>query len=211
MAKKSKFYVVWNGREKGIFSSWEACKRQVDGFEAAKYKSFESEALAKAAFQGGAPNFFKGVTKKSETTGKTISRSKIIKTSICVDAACSGNPGIMEYRGVNMATGEQIFHQGPFPDATNNVGEFLALVHGLAYLKKNDLPTMPIYSDSRNAILWIKAKQCRTKLERTKRNGPVFEMIERGEQWLKSNHFQNPILKWETKDWGEIPADFGRK
>ena len=149
--------------------------------------------------------------RKTDAAKKTISGSKIIKASICVDAACSGNPGAMEYRGINLATGEQIFHQGPFPDATNNIGEFLALVHGLAYLKKNNLPNMPIYSDSDNAILWVKAKHCRTKLERTKRNGPVFEMIERGEQWLKSNKYENPVLKWQTKEWGENPADFGRK
>jgi ribonuclease HI len=98
-----------------------------------------------------------------------------------------------------------------FPDATNNVGEFLALVHGLAYLQKHNLNDMPIYSDSRNAILWIKNKECRTKLEQTKRNAPVFDLIRRGEHWLKNNKYQNPILKWETEDWGEIPADFGRK
>jgi ribonuclease HI len=117
----------------------------------------------------------------------------------------------MEYRGVNTATGEQLFHQGPFPDGTNNVGEFLALVHGLAYLQKNNLPTMPIYTDSQNAMIWIKAKKCRTKLALTKRNAPIFDLIERGEQWLKNNSYENPIIKWETADWGEIPADFGRK
>ena len=211
MAKKSKFYVVWNGREKGIFSSWEACKRQVDGFEAARYKSFDSEAEAKSAFLAGPAEHLKATHKTKEVVKKNVGGAKIQRASICVDAACSGNPGAMEYRGVNLATGEQIFHQGPFPDATNNVGEFLALVHGLAYLKKNNLSSMPIYSDSDNAILWVKAKHCRTKLERTKRNGPVFEMIERGEQWLKSNQFDNPILKWQTKVWGENPADFGRK
>ena len=211
MAKKSKFYVVWNGREKGIFSSWEACKRQVDGFEFARYKSFESESEAKDAFQKGPSEIFRTTAQKSVSAGNPVSRSGIIKASFCVDAACSGNPGAMEYRGINMATGEQIFHQGPFPDATNNIGEFLAIVHGLAYLKKNNLSTMPIYSDSDNAIMWVRAKHCRTKLEKTKRNAPVFEMIERGEQWLKSNHFENPILKWQTKSWGENPADFGRK
>ena len=65
-----------------------------------------------------------------------ISRDLIIKESIAVDAACSGNPGNMEYRGVYTKTKEQIFHQGPFPQGTNNIGEFLALVHGLAFFKK---------------------------------------------------------------------------
>ncbi len=215
MGKKSKFYVVWHGRLKGIFNTWDECKAQVDGFDGAKYKSFESQAEATIAFKAeakdfikkSAPNFTSGGAKSTATPKNT----KIIKTSICVDAACSGNPGKMEYRGVNMATGEQLFHQGPFPDGTNNVGEFLALVHGLAYLQKNNLPTMPIYTDSRNAMIWIKAKQCRTKLAQTKKNAPIFDLIRRGEQWLQNNKFENPILKWETQDWGEIPADFGRK
>lgn len=215
MRKKSKFYVVWNGRQKGIFTTWDECKAMVDGFEGAKYKSFESEAEAKIAFKAEAkdfiknkvPNFVSGET-KSETIPKN---TKIIKASLCVDAACSGNPGKMEYRGVNMATGEQLFHQGPFPDGTNNVGEFLALVHGLAYLQKNNLPTMPIYTDSRNAMIWIAAKKCKTKLAQTKKNAAIFDLIHRGELWLQNNKFENPILKWETKDWGEIPADFGRK
>lgn len=209
MAKKNKFYVVWEGRIKGIFKTWDECKAQVDSFEGAKYKSYESEAEANAAFAKKAPNYFQ----KDATAKKSapISSSKIVKPSLCVDAACSGNPGIMEYRGVDIRTGEQLFHQGPFPDATNNVGEFLALVHGLAYLKRNNLNSMPIYSDSRNAILWVQKKECRTKLERTKRNAKVFELIERGEEWLRNNSYTNPILKWETQDWGEIPADFGRK
>jgi ribonuclease HI len=215
MGKKSKFYVVWHGRQKGIFSTWDECKAQVDGFDGAKYKSFESEREATIAFKAdakdfikkAAPNFSAGGTKSAATPKNT----KIIKTSLCVDAACSGNPGKMEYRGVSMVTGEQLFHQGPFPDGTNNVGEFLALVHGLAYLQKNNLPTMPIYTDSRNAMIWIKAKKCRTKLAQTKKNAPIFDLIRRGEQWLQQNKFENPILKWETEDWGEIPADFGRK
>ncbi len=209
MAKKTKFYVVWNGREKGIFTSWDDCKKQVDGFEGAKYKSYESEVEATRAFTADAPNFF--AAKKTSSVLKVAKNTKIITPSICVDAACSGNPGKMEYQGVDTQTGKHLFHQGPFPDATNNVGEFLALVHGLAYLQKHNLTDMPIYSDSRNAILWITNKECKTKLELTKRNGPVFDLIRRGEQWLKSNKYQNPILKWETQDWGEIPADFGRK
>lgn len=207
MSKKTKYYVVWKGRTTGIFDTWELCKAQVDGVEGAKYKSFESRKEAEIAFASPAKFFAQQKTAKSTVPKQT----KIIKPSLSVDAACSGNPGIMEYRGVDTSTGEQIFHQGPFPDATNNIGEFLALVHGLAYLQKHQLYTMPIYSDSRNAILWIKNKACKTKLEPSAKNKQVFELIRRGEEWLRTNQYQNPILKWETQDWGEIPADFGRK
>jgi len=116
----------------------------------------------------------------------------------------------MEYRGVYVADGVELFHVGPLEDATNNIGEFLAIVHALAMLKKSG-KKIPVYSDSVNAIKWIDRKKCNTKLERSERNMPVFELIERAEKWLRTNTYDNPILKWETKQWGEIPADFGRK
>ena len=129
---------------------------------------------------------------------------------MAVDAACSGNPGDMEYRGVYVKTGQQIFIQGVYKEATNNIGEFLAIVHGLALLKKQG-SNMPIYSDSVTAQAWVKAKKCKTKLEKTPQNALVFERIEAAERWLQNNTYSNPILKWDTPNWGEIPADFGRK
>jgi ribonuclease HI len=134
----------------------------------------------------------------------------IIPESLSVDAACSGNPGIMEYRGVETGTGREIFHVGPFNPATNNIGEFLALVHGLALLKQQNLE-LPIYSDSTTALAWVRKKKCNSKLERTNTNQEVFDLIQRAEKWLRLNDYKNPVLKWETERWGEIPADFGRK
>ena len=83
-----------------------------------------------------------------------------INESLAVDAACSGNPGDMEYRGVYTATGQEIFHIGPLKEGTNNVGEFLALVHGLALLQQKG-SDLPIYSDSRNAISWVKKRNAK--------------------------------------------------
>jgi ribonuclease HI len=117
----------------------------------------------------------------------------------------------MEYQGVDTQTRENLFHMGPYPDGTNNIGEFLALVHALAYLQQNNLPTKIIYSDSKIAIGWVKKKKCGTKLAPTRNNGKLFEYIDRAERWLMNNRYNNPILKWETEVWGEIPADFGRK
>jgi len=62
---------------------------------------------------------------------------QFIIPSISVDAACAGNPGILEYQGVNTATKEVLFKRGPFPVGTVNLGEFLAIVHGLSYLKNS--------------------------------------------------------------------------
>lgn len=207
---KQKFYVVWEGHKPGVYLSWDACKKQVEGFAGAKYKSFESKAEAEAAFKS---NYWKFVQKSAPAApakGKTP-KSAIIQNSIAVDAACSGNPGDMEYQGVVTSTGQLLFHVGPLKDGTNNIGEFLALVHALAMLKQQGKPNLPIYSDSKIAQGWIKKGKCNTKLEATGRNDQIFEMIDRAEKWLAVNKITNPVLKWETEDWGEIPADFGRK
>lgn len=208
---KQKYYVIWEGHTPGIYTTWEAAKRQVDGYAQAKYKSFESRAEAEKAFKG---NYWAFV-KKSDTAPKAASgkapRSAIIRESVAVDAACSGNPGKMEYRGVYTADSRELFHMGPLEDGTNNIGEFLAIVHALAMLKQQGKPSMPIYSDSKTAQGWVKKGKCNTKLDRTGHNDSIFELIERAERWLAANKITNPIIKWETEAWGEIPADFGRK
>ncbi len=215
MAKSKKFYVVWQGVTPGVYTTWAECKAQVNGQPNAKYKSFESKEVAAEAYQNGPDEYLKPQPSLRDNfermmKEKPTSVGKPIENSLAVDAACSGNPGLMEYRGVYTANGQQIFHQGPFKKGTNNIGEFLALVHGLALLKQNGWD-MPIYSDSRNAISWVKKKKCKTLLERVPENEILFQLIERAEKWLKENSYATPIYKWETSEWGEIPADFGRK
>lgn len=202
-----KFYVVWQGRETGIFTSWEECKPQIEDYKGAQYKSFKTREEAEQAF---AHSYFAAINKDKKTDVKKSPTPPFIKNSIAVDAACSGNPGDMEYRGVNVFNGEQLFLQGVYKEATNNIGEFLAIVHGLALLKKQN-SDWPIYSDSMTAISWIKAKKCKTQLERTANNAEVFARIEAAEKWLATNTYTTKIYKWDTKAWGEIPADFGRK
>ncbi len=210
MAKKTKFYVVWVGRENGIFSSWEDCKRQTEGFEGARYKAFETMEEAKAAFSKSWQNAY--FQKTNHSSASLNPKMPIPKGDIvAVDAACSGNPGLMEYRGVFLRDGKEIFHAGPYTDGTNNIGEFLAIVHILALQKQKGL-RLPVYSDSANALLWIKKKKCGTKLAHTGRNDVVFELIDRAERWLQTHQYDDiPLYKWHTEIWGEIPADFGRK
>jgi ribonuclease HI len=209
--KKSKFYVVWQGRKTGVFTDWKECEAQIKGFEDARYKSFESLQEAEAAIQR---NYWEFVAKKENKPAMAAeipaNIGRPIKNSIAVDAAWNTATGDMEYQGVYYATGERIFLQGPFKDGTNNIGEFLAIVHALAYLQKKE-SDLPIYSDSKTAISWVKKKHANTKLILTPRNKPVFEMLQRAERWLATNSFPNKILKWETEYWGENPADFGRK
>jgi len=207
---KPKFYVVWKGRKPGIYSSWADCLKQVHTFPDARYKSFNTKSEAEAAFSL-APAKYTGSGRSSKPAA--TSKPGINRPSaecICVDAACSGNPGKLEYRGVDYLTGDQLFHMGPYPEGTVNIGEFLAIVHGLAWLKQRNL-NLPVYSDSRNGIKWVLDKNVRTTLKRNELNDSLFQMIDRALHWLNTNSWDNPLLKWETRYWGEIPADFGRK
>lgn len=211
MNKKPKYYVVWQGVEPGIYETWEECLLQTKGFAGAKYKSFESMQEAEAAFASSPYDYVKPKAEKTTPAQRKDAPlpPEVLENSLAVDAACSGNPGQMEYRGVHVASRQQIFHFGPLY-GTNNIGEFLAIVHGLALLKQKNIQ-MPIYSDSVNAIGWVKKKQCKTKLERNEKTEELFKLIERAEKWLAQNTYTTQILKWDTKKWGEIPADFGRK
>ncbi len=210
MAKKKKYYVVWEGNNTGIFDTWAECQLQIKGYPNARYKSFKTLEEAKAAYHGNVYDHIGTGTKKKSMISEEA-RKDIVWKSISVDAACSGNPGDMEYRGVDTETKDEIFRIGPFKRGTNNIGEFLALVHALAYLQKTGQHDLPIYSDSRIAMGWVRKKVVNTKLEKTAANKILFDLIARGIKWLKENKYKNPILKWETKKWGEIPADFGRK
>lgn len=218
MAKKAKFYVVWLGHRPGVYTDWPTAKQQIDGYKGAKYKSFPDRRQAEAAFANGFQTYIKAAT--SPAARKTshlrkrrqnaLHTEKIISRSISVDAACSGNPGKMEYQGVTTSGKKQLFHRS-FPLGTNNIGEFLALVHALAFLQAQDMGQLPIYSDSQIAIGWVQKGKCKTTLAKNPKTAELYTYIERAEAWLKANTATNPIYKWNTRAWGEIPADFGRK
>jgi ribonuclease HI len=211
MAKKEKFYTVWKGKRPGIYTTWDDCKAAITGHKGAQYKSFETFEAAKKAFNGNYEEY------KGKMKGETsLSPEQLLKIgspnyhSISVDAASSGNPGVMEYQGVDTKTGQKLFRQGPFPEGTNNIGEFLAIVHGLAFLKQKGSDRI-IYTDSRTAMSWVRKKSCNTKLKETTKNKSLFDLVRRATDWLRTHSYHTPIVKWETKAWGEIPADFGRK
>jgi len=206
---KQKYYVVWVGKEPGVYDSWKECERQIRNFDRAIYKSFVDKELANKAYEDDHKNYI-GKDFGKLTEAEKIPFGKPIGDSISVDAACSGNPGILEYRGVDTLSGAQLFRQGPFPNGTVNIGEFLAIVHGLAYLAERG-QTFPIYTDSRTAMKWIRDKKIKTTLIRQANNEKLFQLVERGIAWLETHEYPNKIIKWETAAWGEIPADFGRK
>ena len=208
MAKR-RFDVVWNGATPGIYDSWDECSAQIKGVKQALYKSFGARDEAERAYASSPQQYIGAGSGKREQKPAGEYPTQVIRNAIAVDAACSGNPGMMEYRGVFIGNGEEIFHFGPIY-GTNNIGEFLAIVHGLALLKQKGLD-LPIYSDSVNAQLWVRQRTCKTKLPKDSKSEELFKYIERAERWLKENDYRTTILKWETDKWGEIPADFGRK
>jgi ribonuclease HI len=209
---KKKYYTVWRGHDPGVYQTWAECQLQIKNFPGAQYKSFTSLELAERAFEGAYEEYI--------LTSKRLKKSPSILPSspssfpnlyaITVDAASSGNPGVLEYRGVDPQTKKVLFHKGPFQMGTNNVGEFLAIVHGLAFLKKQQSDRI-LYTDSKTAMGWVATKKCNTKLQQTPKNAPLFDLIRRAETWLHSHSYSTQIMKWDTKAWGEIPADFGRK
>ncbi len=221
---KQKFYVVWEGREPGVYDNWSDCEEQILNFPGAKYKSFSSAAEAAQAFRGGvdqndpadlgtlliAAADHRESAVPTSTPNSYITNPDIDKEAWAVDASCQGNPGVMEYRGVDLATGKQLFKVGPFQDGTNNIGEFLAIVHALAEMyRRNEWHN--IYSDSKTALAWVRNRQVKTQLKQTDRNAKLFELLGRGLVWIRSHTWPIKIMKWQTELWGEIPADFGRK
>ncbi len=201
---KQKFYVVWVGQQPGIYTTWADCAEQVQGFSAAKYKAFPRSDQAKAAYEAGWEAYI------GKPTPLATLPAEVISDSISVDAACDGSPGNLEYRGVYTASGKELFHHGPLKNGTNNLGEFLAIVHALALLQKEG-QTMPLYSDSHNALMWVEKHYIGSRLPRNEQTIEVWTLADRALAWLKNNSYPNKILKWKTVIWGEIRADFGRK
>ena len=213
MAKKKKYYVVWRGVNEGIFDTWDTCQLQIKGYPGAQYASFTSKEAAIEAYENGYDAFRSGKNTSPKASSKKNRRPPVDlpKNTWSVDAACSGNPGKMEYRGVFTDDGTEIFRKGPFLHGTNNIGEFLALVRALAMLDRLEDHKTIIFSDSRIAMGWVRKGKCNTKLKRTPGTKVIHDMIAAAEKWLANHKIKNPIRKWETKEWGEIPADFGRK
>ena len=224
MAKKQKYYVVWQGKKPGIYTDWDTCKEQVHGVLGAQYKSFdtlqEAEAASRLPYNSVVANNTSTASKTSQASVLTIDENGMTTVkpgtenpptldALAVDAACSGNPGVMEYQGIYIPTRTRVFHYRA-EKGTNNIGEFLAIVHGLSYLKKHHLNQI-IYSDSANAISWVRQKQCKSKLPEDASTAELWDYIHRAENWLRTNSYTTEIRKWDTDRWGEIPADFGRK
>lgn len=203
-----KHYVVWHGHSPGIYATWADAKAQIDGYAGARYKGFATREEAEAAFAQGPKPLPAYLARPAKAERPPTDKPD--RRALAVDAACSGNPGVMEYRGVSLWDNKEVFrHRHEL--GTNNIGEFLAIVEGLARLKAAGADGITVYSDSMTAIAWVRHKKCRTKLRMNPQTAALLDIVARAEKWLETNSFANPIVKWPTEEWGEIPADFGRK
>lgn len=211
----SKFYVVWAGYQPGIYDSWEECKAQVEGYAGARYRAFPSCEEATLAFRkemdAEEMKFYTFFSKQRAQTVNYEAFPEIRLDAIAVDGACDKNPGgNVEYQGVVVGTGERIFHFGPVAGGSNNIGEYLGLVHALAYLAQKGDTATPIYSDSRTALSWVRQRRNKSTVAMAP-DSKLAQLLARADHWLATHTWQNPIFKWDTEKWGEIPADFGRK
>lgn len=223
--RRNKWYVVWVGQEPGVYDSWSECQEQIANYPGARYKSFDTQDEAVAAYRGRMEDHLNLVRQIVQHTPRPkpiepggpkdySSIPGIRLDAIAVDGACSGNPGVMEYRAVRVADGAEIFRIGSRRNlvGTNNIAEYIGMIHLAAMLAaKGDFNT-PIYTDSRNTFAWLRRGHSKTTLARDERTAPTLDLLERADAWLAANGpIRNPILKWQTELWGEIPADFGRK
>lgn len=221
MSTRRKFYVVWVGHNPGIYDNWSDAQEQVINFPGARYKSYDDIDEATAAYRGDPseqlglmrailqrkPGFDPAVRDYSTLSGIRLD-------AIAVDGACAGNPGRMEYRAVRVADGSEVFRIGDKIEltGTNNIAEYLGMIHLAALLARNGDFTTPIYTDSRNTLAWLRRGRSKTTLVSTPQTAKTLELLARADAWLAANGpIRNPIIKWPTEDWGEIPADFGRK
>jgi len=204
MTEKQKWYVVWVGRNPGIYSTWAECEKQVKGFFGAKFKSYPSRKIAALALNK--PPLWEPDPDSVKKTNRFVPQGAYL----CVDAACSGSPGPVEWRVVILPENETVLRKGPFLNGSNNIGEFLALVDAIRYRAEKHLQ-MPIYTDSVTALAWLRAKKCKTTLPIRETNIKLFELIQQAESMLRTLESPHEVLKWDTEQWGEIPADYGRK
>ena len=171
MAKK--YYVVWKGRTTGIFTTWNECKSQVDGFAGARYKSFPTLGEAESAFGGKADSASLSVSTSGSSSTKPSAASKPKKAKvpplseqqifempfdikIYTDGACEPNPG-------EAGTGLAVYLNNELTElwyglyqqvGTNNTAELHGLKHAfiLAKEKLKAGLSVAIYCDSKYSI-----------------------------------------------------------
>lgn len=138
----AKYYAVKTGRKPGIYTSWEACKNQVDKFPGAVYKSFASEQEAK--------QFIKGFEAKHYDNGLIA----------YVDGSFNNKTKEYGYGCVfidGQTVVKEVYGKGKHPDyvSMRNVsGEILGSEVAVKYAIENNYPAIYIYFDYEGIEKW---------------------------------------------------------
>jgi ribonuclease HI len=151
---KKKYYVVWEGRETGIFENWATTQKHTTGHKNARFKSFKTRQEAEDAFAAGDVNQSEKAGVKNQTEKPAISDE--YEVSIYCDGSCDPNPGeagsgLAVYHGQDLVEACYGLYE---PNGTNNTAELNALLTALN--KASDTiesgATTQILSDSSYSI-----------------------------------------------------------
>lgn len=125
---------------------------------------------------------------------------------IAVDAWCKNGSGGGQggYRGIDLES-KKILFEVKLTRTTNNLAEYLAISSAIKWIEIKGIKNMTIWSDSLTAIAWNRNGKYKTTMDLSKHPELKLRL-----DICTTYKYQN-IKKWETKKWGEIPADFGRK
>lgn len=137
------------------------------------------------------------------------------------DASCRGDSkskqrdgyfhGKVEWQVRDLATGEFVRSSHVQEHSTGPIGETLGVITALRYLHEKGDHTTPVYCDNETAIEWVQARVCRSKLPLNLKTASTITDLNHAFDWLNEKKPRNPVRKWQTKIWGENPADFNRK
>ena len=186
-------YAVWQGRRTGIFTKWEEARAQIDGYPSPGFAAFLSRAEAERELE--------------ERRRLLAPAGPPPEAGIAVDAACAGAVGPLEYRGIDLRTGETVFAEGPVDAGTNNLGEFLAIVRALEMLDRQEV-SGPIWSESDVAIAWVGEGRHRSSVKPTDRNRELRRRLCRAELFLVDAPAPADVRRWRSDAWGAIPVEF---
>ena len=148
-----KYYAVKNGRKIGIFTDWESCRMQVDGFSGAEYKSFLKESDAKAYLNG------ESMPLKAETVAY-------------VDGSFNVKTGEYSFGAVIFLDGKTVEHSEKFSDSEmaemrNVAGEIKGAEFVMRYCVERGIKSLKIVYDYMGIEAWATGKWKTNKIGTT--------------------------------------------
>lgn len=142
---------------------------------------------------------------------------------IAVDASMRGGKtgasnGVIEWRVVDLVTGHEIHRSNIYPQGTISLAELLAIYDGLKFFMDANLHNEEfpfLYTDSKVAYEWANGRPIKSSLPVNEATGPLWSMVWSDQGWAElpevRDVIKDKLRMWNTKEWGENPADLGYK